>query len=351
MTFLINKKNLHKTRFVETTIPSLLPGEVLLRVNKYAFTANNITYGVFGDRLYWAFFPGTKTEGVIPVWGFAEVVASNHAVIKKGERFYGYYPMGKVLKVKPSRLNKYGFLDVSPHRVQLPATYNLYNRTSTDPSYQEELEDYLPFFRPLFGTGFLAYHFMKREKFFSAKNMILTSASSKTALGLAFMLRQNKRKDKLKIIGLTSARNIDFVKKTGFYDEVIVYEKYVQQLKKTPSMVVDFSGNITLLQGIATHLGKSMKYTSLIGFTDWQSAGLFKHPKAAMFFAPDERDLMAKQLGGAVLNQRLGKTLFQFIQEAKKWMELEYVDKSDVKQLYLDMLNGKIDPSKGCLVS
>jgi len=34
------------------------PEEVLLKIDRFAFTANNVTYGVAGDQIgYWQFFP------------------------------------------------------------------------------------------------------------------------------------------------------------------------------------------------------------------------------------------------------------------------------------------------------
>jgi len=350
-TLLIKKKDLFKARFQNDAIAPLQPGEVLLRVDKYAFTTNNITYGVFGDRLYWAFFKGTDTEGIIPVWGFADVVVSNNPAIKVGERYYGYFPMSDLITVLPGHINSTGFSDIRSHRVSLPPIYNKHIRTANDPAYNVALEDYIPLLRPLFGTGFLNYHFLKEESFFKAKRIILTSASSKTALGLAFMLKQNQSKDKLKIVGLTSKKNVDFVKETGFYDTVISYEDYDVELKKGTSVVVDFSGNMALLVNLTSQLVTSLKFMSLIGFTDWQSTGAFKHPKAKMFFAPDSIQTLSKKWGAAKMNQRMGKALYQFINKAKNWTEVVPVTEyKDLKKLYLQVLKGDVDPSKGYIV-
>ena len=73
---------------------TLQEGEVLLKVDKFAFTANNISYAVIGERVgYWHFFP-TQQEGwgTIPVWGYADVQHSKHPDIARGERIWGFYP-------------------------------------------------------------------------------------------------------------------------------------------------------------------------------------------------------------------------------------------------------------------
>ena len=78
--FLVRRNDFTQTRWVEAQRragSALEPGEVLLRVDRFGLTANNITYGVVGDLMgYWNFFPAPEGWGRIPVWGFADVVAS-----------------------------------------------------------------------------------------------------------------------------------------------------------------------------------------------------------------------------------------------------------------------------------
>ena len=60
---------------------SLQSGEVMVKMERFAFTANNLTYAVTGDQIgYWQFFPPHDTEanGSHTSWGFARVVESNH---------------------------------------------------------------------------------------------------------------------------------------------------------------------------------------------------------------------------------------------------------------------------------
>jgi len=61
----VRKDDLSTTRIVERDMPELKTGEVLLRVDHFALTANNVTYGIVGERIgYWKFFP-VADEG----WG------------------------------------------------------------------------------------------------------------------------------------------------------------------------------------------------------------------------------------------------------------------------------------------
>ena len=85
---------------------------MLLAIDRFSFTANNITYAALGDAFkYWNFFPAEHPWGQIPVWGFADVAASRHPEITEGTRVYGYLPMARQLKVEPGRVSKSGFTD------------------------------------------------------------------------------------------------------------------------------------------------------------------------------------------------------------------------------------------------
>ena len=64
---LANKRNLADTRWSEQPLPQreeLAADQVLLRVDEFALTANNITYAVAGESMrYWDFFPAEEGWG------------------------------------------------------------------------------------------------------------------------------------------------------------------------------------------------------------------------------------------------------------------------------------------------
>lgn len=185
--FEVQRDRLAETCLVSEPLPEPGPGEALLRVDAFAFTANNITYGVAGDTIgYWKFFPAQggpdSGRGRIPVWGFGDVVRSTVEGVAAGERFYGYFPMASHLLVKPQRVAGHGFSDAAAHRAELPPVYNDYTRTSADPAYRADREAMQVLFRPLFLTSFFLDDFLDDNAFFGAKTVVLSSASSKTAL-------------------------------------------------------------------------------------------------------------------------------------------------------------------------
>ena len=157
MDFLVDRGDLHQYRIAGGDgAPALGDGEALLRVDSFGFTANNITYAVFGDMLsYWNFFPAEASWGRIPVWGFAEVVDANGTALPEGTRVYGYLPMSTYMVVAPIRVDDRGFVDGASHRASLPPAYNGYTRTDADPVYDPNREEQQSLLRPLFMTSFL----------------------------------------------------------------------------------------------------------------------------------------------------------------------------------------------------
>jgi hypothetical protein len=90
---IVARDDLQQCKFIETALPESkdLPKDALLvKVERFAFTANNITYALAGDQLkYWQLFPAPQGFGNIPVWGLGDVLASRHPNISEGERLFG----------------------------------------------------------------------------------------------------------------------------------------------------------------------------------------------------------------------------------------------------------------------
>src|SRR5882724_9413135 len=90
---LVDRSDLSRTSLVDVPDPEIGAGQALLKVDRVGMTANNVTYAVFGDAMhYWDFFPASDGFGRVPLWGFADVVASQAAGVEVGTRLYGYLP-------------------------------------------------------------------------------------------------------------------------------------------------------------------------------------------------------------------------------------------------------------------
>ena len=120
-----------------------------------------------------------------------------------GERLYGYWPMSSDVVLTIGRVTPAALTETSPNRAELSAVYNSYVRVSADPGMPPGSEPYMSLIRPLFTTSFLIDDFLADNGFFGAKTVLITSASSKTAMGLAYCLRQRSA-GRPEVIGLTS---------------------------------------------------------------------------------------------------------------------------------------------------
>ena len=86
----VRRKAFGETRITSHPALELAAGEVLARIERFALTANNVSYALTGDMIgYWKFFPVEEPWGVVPVWGFAEVVQSRCDAVPVGERVWG----------------------------------------------------------------------------------------------------------------------------------------------------------------------------------------------------------------------------------------------------------------------
>ena len=346
----VKKDDLAQTQWRDSEAPVLADGQVLLAVEKYALTANNITYAVVGDGFgYWNFFPTGDAEwGIVPVWGFARVVASEHKNIAVGERVYGYLPMASHLLVTPANVQDGGFIDGAAHRQGLAIIYNQYHRLGTEAG---ALEAERAIFQPLFTTSFLIEHFMRSNDWFGAETLVMTSASSKTSLGLA-MVAKNLSPE-IRRIGLTSAGNAAFVQQSGLYDEVLTYDDLTAGDADRPTVSVDFAGNGQLLADIHAHWGENLKFSSLVGATHVEERGGaddLQGPKPVLFFAPTAAEGLMKEIGPAAFRARVDEQFSAFVKGAAAYLTIEDIAGRDALQsAYLAMLANEVAPSRGLM--
>jgi hypothetical protein len=355
MDFEVNRADIHECRVVEGDPPDLAPGQALLRVDRFALTTNNITYAVMGDALkYWDFFPTSDPDawGRIPVWGYAEVVASTNDDIPSGARVYGYLPTSTHLVVTPGRVDPRGFVDTAPHRASLPGAYNRYRRVDTDASEDPAYEEHRMVLWPLFFTSFLIDDFLDDNAFFGAAAVIVSSASSKTAIGTAFLVQQRAP---VGVIGLTSTRNVAFVEGLGVYDRVVPYDD-VDALGAERAAFVDIAGNADVRAAVHRAYGDRLTHSMIVGATHWDlpraPAAELPGPTPSFFFAPDQITKRTKEWGRTGLDDRATEAWRRFAEFSDTWIQIRHGSGPDaVQSTYLDLVAGRSDPAVGHVLS
>lgn len=347
--FLIDRTDLCLTELRPLPAPdavALQDGEVMLDLERFALTANNITYGVYGDRLgYWRFFPAEGDWGRIPVWAFATVRRSTVETIPVGTRLFGYLPMATHWVTRLER-RPWGVVDVSPHRAELPAAYN-----SLVEAAPGGLDDQIALLRPLFLTAFLLDDYFAENADFGATSFILSSASSKTALGLAWLLARRG----VRVIGLTSPRNTAFVEGVGCYAETRTYEAFAETTVEGRAVFVDFAGAPEVVAAVHHSLGEQLVHSAVVGSTHQASGavgpGRLPGPRPTFFFAPDRVRQRSKDWGGAAFHDRIQTALEAFI-AANGWLEVStHAGPEALASIYQTVLAGTARPQEGHMVT
>ncbi|MGB5813145.1 MAG: DUF2855 family protein [Polyangiales bacterium] len=350
--FAVRRDDFKQSSFFERPLPDLDPGQALLRVDRYALTANNVSYAAAGDALgYWKFFPAEPGWGRLPCFAFADVVQSTDSGVCVGERYFGYFPMSTHLLVTPERVKGGSFIDGTEHRRSLPAAYNRYTEVGADPFYEERFEDAQMLIKPLFMTSFLIDDFLAENAFFGARAAIVTSASSKTSIALASQLEHRS----LNVVGLTSTRNQAFVESLGLYDEVVTYDAIESLNPDQDSVVIDMAGNVEVTRRLHEHSRERLKHHCIVGTTHWENGGHsadLPGAKPEFFFAPTQIKKRSADWGPVGLQTRIGEAWGPFVEGTPSWLTVvRAYGRDGVAATYDEVILGRTVPHEGHVLS
>jgi hypothetical protein len=351
--FEVNRSDLRDTRIRDEESATLAQGHVRLAVERFAFTANNISYAVASDMLdYWGFFPTDAPWGRIPTMGLGTVVDSANPDIATGGRYFGFYPMATE-HVLEARAKSTGFADVGDHRAHHAAAYTNFIDVESDPTFPDDRLDEALLLRGLFMTSFLVDDFLADNQFFGAEQALVTSASSKTSIALAHCLAGRGHHS----VGATSARNREFVERLGLYDEVIDYDDIEALEAAVPSVVVDMAGDASVRARIHRHFDGTLTHSCQVGATHWEERGpddgaALPGPAPTFFFAPAQMAKRNDDWGPGELNARVGEALEVFLEGAPTWLTIERsAGPESVDRVYRDTLEGRTTPDTGQILS
>ncbi|RXW22939.1 hypothetical protein EST38_g2908 [Candolleomyces aberdarensis] len=339
-------------------LAAVAENHVVIKVDRFGFSANNVTYQALGEHphfRYFDFHPAptselARTHGLIPVWGFGTVVASTHSKIHVGERVYGYLAPTRylVVPVSKSDVNKHAFYVPRPH---LP-----------EGSYKTSDDGKL--------------------------SILISSASSKTAFSLAYLVQKRIRAGELPnvtVVGLTSKRNLGFTQRLGLYDGVYEYDTFVKAQAFQGDvnrrwLYVDVAGNADLNERVKSHfasptnVGRIVKNVSL-GATNlapsasanddmsWShnafntSSGVvddptIRWPIVEHFFMPEWLNVRKHQLPISEIFRRQAVAWSDLMRDCRTWVQLERVYGAEkVRDDYIRIAKGGLGPDKGLIWS
>ena len=344
--FLVKRDDLRECRVADSAPAAPAAGQALLRVDTFGLTSNNVTYAVFGEAMsYWDFFPAEDGWGRVPMWGFAEVEQSEADGVEVGTRLFGYLPPSSHLLVTPVSVGEGGFVDGSPHRAALPSAYHRLVASGADPFYRADTEAIQTLLRPLFVTSILIDDQLDDEGLTGRGPILISSASSKTALAAAFLLA---RRDGVELVGLTSPRSVEFVEGLEVYDRTVPYDA-IDSLPRGGATFVDIAGDGGVRHAVHSHYGDELAHSMAVGVTHWEGfgsgAGELPGPQPKFFFAPDRVTKRSADWGRTGLEARVADAWHPFCEWIAGWLEpIPGKGFDAVRDAYLDVLEGRVGP-------
>ena len=352
---LVRREDPRQARIADSPVPDPASGQAVLRVDSVGLTANNVTYALLGEAMsYWRFFPAEQGWGRVPMWGFAEVERSEAEGVDPGTRVYGFLPPSSHLLVTPAGSGEGGFVDGSPHRAELPSAYHRYLATGPDPFHREDTEDIQMLLRPLFFTSFLIDDQLADEGLLDRGPVLISSASSKTAIAAAYML---SRREGSELIGLTSPANAEFVRSLDLYDYVVPYGE-IGSLEQREATFVDVAGDVEVRGALHSRLGDRLAHSMAVGMTHWQEGvGIdgpadLPGPPPTFFFAPTRVRKRAEDWGRHGLEERVATAWAPFCEWTQGWLQvLRGSGFEDLRDGFLELLDGGPGPSRARVIS
>ena len=342
---LVRRDDFDVTDVRDATTPALEPGEVRLSVERFGVTSNNVTYAYLGEAAnYWDAFPAPERWGRVPAWGFATVEASRHPDQAEGTRVFGLVPMSTQFTVSPEPIYG-GFSDSAPHRRTMHPFYRRYRVVGPE----DALDGIRTIFRPLFPTSLILADVVsgKAAELDAHVTVLITSASSKTALGLAHALAG---RDRVTTHGLTSGRNLAFVRGTGLYDGVTTYDTVEDAGVTPPVILMDFASNQSVVSAVHERFGDDLALSQTVGGTHTEA---FEAPTEAVglpgptptrISGPAVEAQRIEQVGAAVYATAVDEAEGEFVAAARHWLRVDDQSGSDaIVRVLADAFSGRLD--------
>lgn len=327
---------------------TLRPGEVRLAAEKFALTAITATYARLGESElpFFDAFAGPQGHGRVPTWGYARVEESRHPDIAVGTRYFGFLPLSTHVTLAASPTDR-GFADTAPEREFLHPWYREYLRAGEP----DEIDDHRVLLRPLYPASFNLAEFLRREV--TGATVLITSASSKTALGLAALLAGQEG---VTTIGVTAPGHADFTRGIGHYDTVLTYDELPFAEVPQSVVLVDFTGQAQRLFCVYERFGAVLQDALLVGYThpgaEIEPPEGLTDPEPWIFFTPSEEQRLIEKEGEAAYRDRYRRSEERFVETAPSWLTVSRVSGPDaLVRAYRSLITGDVPAHTGTVAT
>ena len=154
--------------------------------------------------------------------------------------------------------------------------------------------------------------------------------------------------------GLPSPGKVEFTEATGYDGSVHLYDD-LELPADAPLVFVDFAGNDRLVADLHRHAADQLKHTVVVGATHWEErdqGGPLDGGDSDFFFLPPWMDKRRGEWGPGEFARRYDEAWETFLPTVERWMRVEHHSgPAAVEAVYRGMLEGKVDPSVGHMLS
>jgi hypothetical protein len=156
------------------------------------------------------------------------------------------------------------------------------------------------------------------------------------------------------VVGLTSARNAEFVRRLPYYDRVVEYDA-IATLPQEPVVFVDHSGDRAVVDTLHRHFGENVRHSAVVGATHWEGRRPSRDLPGAQpmfFFAPGQLEKRTQEWGADGFQQRLGDAWRAFLASTDGWLEVvRGRGPATVERTWREVVEGRARPEQGHVLS
>jgi uncharacterized protein DUF2855 len=186
----------------------------------------------------------TQSFKTAPCWGRCTVYRSNHPEIDEGNTYYGFWPLAAYSVRSVCNVDSKGFIAFQ----NLPSFNGpkewLKIIKMEDTSIALDIYEYMK-------TGITYAHELRDFEYFAAERLVISSASSTSGQIIAMCVKELN--PSLSVVGLTSQRNYELVKRFSYFDEVYTYEDIISSPNYKKSLYFDALGWESVTKDVFDH--------------------------------------------------------------------------------------------------
>jgi hypothetical protein len=134
----------------------------------------------------------------------------------------------------------------------------------------------------------------------------------------------------------------------------VCYDDIATAALSVPFVVIDFSGNPSVLRALHERAPGRIAYVCAVGRTHWEASSdvaSLPDPKPKLFFAPERVEKRMADWGPEKFGRSHDEAWAAFTADVPRWLEVHYDQGSDdALRTYVATLRGETSPATGQVV-